>query len=67
MKHVEVMNANFYGKIYRMLNDNNFTRNQSVMHASGSTMLNRDNNGTKSSTVEDNMASEGTYQDLSDA
>ncbi|XBI15544.1 hypothetical protein VPH35_057944 [Triticum aestivum] len=58
IKHVEVMNAKFYGKIYRMLNDNNFTRNKGVMHASGSTIVSRDNNATKSSTVEADMASD---------
>ncbi|KAM3399813.1 hypothetical protein ACQJBY_004957 [Aegilops geniculata] len=57
MKQVEVMNANFYGKIFRMLNDNRSTRNKGVMNASGSTIVSRDN-VSKSSTVDANMVSD---------
>ncbi|KAF7106876.1 hypothetical protein CFC21_107579 [Triticum aestivum] len=58
IKQVQVMNAKFYGKIYKMLNDNSFTRNKGVMHASGLTIVSRNNNATKSSTVEADMASD---------
>ncbi|XP_048568657.1 uncharacterized protein LOC125549240 [Triticum urartu] len=52
MKQVEVMNTSFYGKIYRMLNDNIGPRNKGVMHTSGPTIINRDNNAMISSIVE---------------